>query len=448
MTAVAQSPTATVDRGITAAQLLVAGLAATVAAQGGYHPSGRWPLVVLLPVALVCVLPALLTLPRRAALDPPLLTAIGLASWAAVRGVGTGDPWAGLPTASLAVAVAVVLAVGRCLRDEARAVALRGGLAVAVVVAVTGWAGVVWHLDRLAVSQDGMWRAASTMSYPNAAAAILTVAALPALAVLADRPDDRLLVVATTLLLVGQAATLSRAGALSLAAGAGLLVVLGGWRRVVRAAVAPALGAVVAVVGLAGSFPLTAQAGRWAAVLALAGALALAVVAAQVPWPPVPVLVAGAGLVLCVAAAAASTAVVRLRVGAGPADRFDAHRAALRLVAEHPAFGVGPGHGPLDLGPVGRPMTVIRFVHDEYVQVLLDLGVLGLLLLLLLVALLVRAVAVGSRVDARDPLPVGVLAALVAAAVHGGLDFVWHVPAVPLMAVALAAVAWRPASDP
>jgi O-antigen ligase len=159
-------------------------------------------------------------------------------------------------------------------------------------------------------------------------------------------------------------------------------------------------------------------------------------------------VVVGAGLALGAAAAAAPTAVVRLRVGAGSTDRVDAHRAALRLVAEHPAFGVGPGTGPLDLGPVGRPMTVIRFVHDEYVQVLLDLGVLGLVLLLLLVALLVRAAALGSRVDAPDPLPAGVLAALVAAAVHGGLDFVWHVPAVPLMAVALVAVTGRPASDP
>ena len=85
-------------------------------------------------------------------------------------------------------------------------------------------------------------------------------------------------------------------------------------------------------------------------------------------------------------------------------------------------------------------------MHDEYVQILLDLGVLGLLLLMLLVALLVRAAAVGvARRSSRDPLPAGVLAALVAAAVHGGLDFVWHVPVVPLTAVALVAVTWRPA---
>jgi O-antigen ligase len=448
MTAVEQSSTATVDRGVAAAQLLLAGLAAAVAAQGGYHASGRWPLVVLLPAALACVLPIMMTAPRSALLDPPLLAALALAVWAAVRGIWTGDPASGLPTASLSVAVAVLLAVGGGLRDVARAVVLRGVLAIAVGVALTGWAGVVWHVDRLAVSQDGVWRAASTLSYPNAAAALLTVAALPALAVLTTRPTDRLLVLATTVLLVGHAATLSRAGALSLAAGASLLVLVGGWRRAVRAAVAPVLGAAVAVVGLAGSFPLTSQVGRWTAVLALVGALVLAVVAARVTWPPVLVLVAGAGFALWATAATVATDVGRLRFGAGSADRVDAHRAALRLVAEHPAVGVGPGHGPLDLGPVGRPLTSIRFVHDEYVQVLLDLGVVGLMLLLLLVALLVRAAATGSRVDARDLLPVGVLAALVAAAVHGGLDFVWHVPVVPLTAVALVAVVRRPASDP
>ena len=448
MTAVEQSPTATGDTGITAAQLLVAGLAAAVVAQGGYHPSGRWPLLLLVPAALVCVLPALLAAPRRALLDPPVLAALALASWAAVRGVATGDLTAGLPAASLAVAVAVLLAVGRCLGDEARSVVLRGGLGTAVMVALTGWAGVVWHVDRLAVSQDGVWRAASTLSYPNAAAALLSIAVLPALAVLTTRPTDRLLVLATTVLLVGHAATLSRAGALSLAAGSVLLVVLGGWRQVLRAAVAPVLGAAVAVAGMAGSFSLTSPPGRWAAVLALVVSLLLAVVASRVPWAPVPVLVVSTGLALLATASAVSTTVVRLRVGAGSADRVDAHRAALRLVAEHPVAGVGPGQGPLDLAPVGRPMTLIRFVHDEYVQVLLDLGALGLLLLLLLVALLVGAAAVRSRVETRDLFPAGVLAALVAAAVHGGLDFVWHVPVVPLVAVTLVAVTRRPASDP
>jgi len=42
-------------RGTLAAQLVVAGLAAAAFAQGGYHPAGRLPLLVGIPVAALLV---------------------------------------------------------------------------------------------------------------------------------------------------------------------------------------------------------------------------------------------------------------------------------------------------------------------------------------------------------------------------------------------------------
>jgi O-antigen ligase len=197
---------------------------------------------------------------------------------------------------------------------------------------------------------------------------------------------------------------------------------------------------------------LDAPAGRWLAVLGLPAGLLVAGWLA--PWPvtgaPGVVAVAGAVTAALATVAVAGSPLLGQRLSAGGSTRWAAHSAALRAVSEQPWWGTGPGAAGLDLASVGLPFTVIRFVHDEYVQVLLELGVPGLLLLLLLVALLVRAAAAGSRDTSRDPLPAAVLAALVAAAVHGGLDFVWHVPVVPLTAVALvvAAVPLRPATDP
>jgi hypothetical protein len=437
-------------RGTMAAQLVVAGLAAAALAQGGYHPAGRLPLLVALPAA------ALLVVRDRPAASPSArwtgraaVVAGLLGGWALLRGGLSAERTSGVAAAALMAAVVLLLVVGRRLPADARRLTVHGLLGLGAVTAVAGWAGVVLHLDRLAVTQDGMWRAGSTLTYPNAAAALLTLLCLPALALRLSRPADRWTAALCTLLLVGHAATLSRAGAVSLAVGALALAACAGWRSLLLGALAPAVGALVGVAGLLGSVPLDAPAGRWPALLGLPAGTALAAWLAPRRAPMAVAAVAAlAGAAVTAAVAVQGLAVLGQRLAAGGSVRWDAHVAALRTVAEQPWWGTGPGAGWLDLAPAGLPFTVIRFVHDEYVQILLELGVLGLLLLLLLVALLVRAAAVGSREPSPDLLPAGVLAALVAAAVHGGLDFVWHVPVVPLTAVALVAVTWRPATDP
>lgn len=443
-------------RGTLAAQLVVAGLAAAAFAQGGYHPAGRLPLLVAIPVAALLVVtarPLPSASPRWTSRAAVVAGLLGV--WALLRGVVSPDRTSGVAAAALMSAVALLLVLGRRLPADARRLVVHGLLGVGAVVAASGWAGVVWHVERLTVTQDGMWRAGSTLTYPNAAAALLTLLALPALALRIARPADRRLAALGTLLLVGHAATLSRAGAVSLVVGVAVLAVCAGWRPLLRAAIAPAAGALVGVAGLWGSVPLDAPAGRWLAMLGLPAGMAVAAWLAALGAPrrlSAVVAVAGATVTGAVAVQRAGLLeppeLLELRLSAGGSTRWAAHRAALHAVTDQPWWGTGPGAGELDLAPAGLPFTVIRFVHDEYVQILLELGVLGLLLLLLLVALLVRAAAAGSRETARDPLPAGVMAALVAAAVHGGLDFVWHVPVVPLTAVALVAVTWRPATDP
>ena len=371
----------------------------------------------------------------------PVLAVLAMAAWAVARGAVTADPLSGSGIARLLVAVAVVLVVVSTAPDEAREIVVQGLLGLGVLVALAGWVGVVWHLAPLAVTQDGMWRAGSTLTYPNAAAAVLTPLLLLALARLSEERADLGLVLTTTALLAGLAATLSRAGALSLAVGLVVLAVLLGWRPLARAAVAPVLGTAVVLAGLLPSMPLTAAPGRWPALAAAVAGLATAGAVRRLdrlpPAVPVVALLAAA----LAAARVMGDDLVRQRLDAGSSTRLDAHRAALRMVADQPVVGIGPGHRSVDLSAVGQPGMAIRYVHDEYVQVLLDLGAVGLLLLALLVVALADGLHRAHRAGHHGPLLAGASAALAAAAVHGGLDFVWHIPVVPLTVVALVAAA-------
>ncbi|HEX7189929.1 MAG TPA: O-antigen ligase family protein [Actinomycetes bacterium] len=430
---------------VAGATVLVSGLAAATLAQGGYYTAGRLPLLLSLPAALVLVAMAA---PDRLARVPraPVLAVLAMAAWAVARGAVTADPLSGSGMGGLLVAVAVVLVVVSTAPDEAREIVVQGLLGLGVLVALAGWVGVVWHLAPLAVTQDGMWRAGSTLTYPNAAAAVLTPLLLLALARLSEERADLGLVLTTTALLAGLAATLSRAGALSLAVGLVVLAVLLGWRPLARAAVAPVLGTAVVLAGLLPSMPLTAAPGRWPALAAAAGGVVLAAAVGR-RTDRLPATFALAGLAAALAAAALASALVvdpetvRQRLDAGSSTRVAAHRAAIRLLADQPVVGIGPGHGSVDVSAVGQPGMAIRYVHDEYVQVLLDLGAVGLLLLAVLVVALADGLHRARRAGHRGALLAGAAAALAAAAVHGGLDFVWHIPVVPLTVVALVAAA-------
>jgi O-antigen ligase len=96
--------------------------------------------------------------------------------------------------------------------------------------------------------------------------------------------------------------------------------------------------------------------------------------------------------------------------------------------------GVGPGIDQLVLARTTGGATVFRFAHNEYLQVLAELGILGGVLLVAFLALVMHRLW-RDRVDA-GALGVGGLAALTALALHAGFDFVWHIPAVPLLAAA------------
>ncbi len=422
-----------------AMQVLVLGLSAGVWMQGGYHGPGRLALVVAVSTAGVLALVGA----RPVAVElrsPFVLAAAGLATWALVRGAVSPQRLSGGPLALLlAGAVAVVLVVAR-LRPWQRDELVRGLMVLGVVVAATGWVGVVWHREPWGLSNDGVWRAASSLTYANATAAVLVPLLLLSVGRLMSRPRDRWSAVATTAILVGAAATLSRAGAVSLGCGALVLVVLAGPRTVLSAAAAPLLGAAIAVGGLSGSLSLASAPGRPFAVVAMAAGLCTTAVATRLRAPAkagVFAAVLGLGVIALVGEWSSLSAVLAVRVEAGSSPRVHVAQAALDRVVEHPVLGLGPASSPVTWPGADGSVQAMRYLHDEYLEVLLALGAAGLALLVTLLAAAVATLRRAHKQGAGNALVAAVSAALAAAAVHAAFDFVWHLPVLPLLLAAL-----------
>jgi O-antigen ligase len=98
---------------------------------------------------------------------------------------------------------------------------------------------------------------------------------------------------------------------------------------------------------------------------------------------------------------------------------------------------VGPGRIALVWTTADGRTVISRYAHNEYLQVLVQLGVIGFLLLLVLLAAITRTVWQGRAAAPSPQLWAGVAAGLVALAVHSGLDFLWHIPAIPLLGALL-----------
>ncbi len=235
------------------ALLLVVVLVVAIAAQGAYYGAGQRTVAVVLLLALLAALRA-----RPWSGDDVLLPTVwagaALAAWAAVSAAVAGGVTAALPVIAVVAGVAVVLVVVRRLTWGQRDALVAAVVTVGVLVAATGWVGVAWRITPWALADQGLWRAATTLTYANAAAGLLVPLVLLSVARLAARPGV-LALVAACLLLVGAGATLSRGGALALTVGAAVLATLLGPGRTLRVAGPPTMGAVVALAGLAPSMP-------------------------------------------------------------------------------------------------------------------------------------------------------------------------------------------------
>jgi hypothetical protein len=273
--------------------LLLVAVAAGLLGQGAYY--GSMQRYVGLLVAAATVL-ALATWPptRSDARLLPVVPALALAAWMVLDAALLGIAGAGVGPALLLLGAVAVLLVCRRLGQEDREVLLLGVVGIGLVVALAGWLGVAGHLGAWVWQDPHVWRASSTLSYPNATAAVLVPVALLVLARLAEAPRSVPLVLAATGLLAGLGATASRAGGLALVVGLVVLAGLRGPRATARATVGPCVGALLALVCLVPSMPVASQPRPVLALVGLAAGLALAGTVARLGrWSAVALVLGG-----------------------------------------------------------------------------------------------------------------------------------------------------------
>jgi hypothetical protein len=277
------------------------------------------------------------------------------------------------------------------------------------------------------------------LTYPNATAAVLAPISLVVLGRLVGTPGSLPLVLAATGLLTGLAATMSRAGAFALVVGLVVVAGLRGLGVTARAVVGPVAGALVALLGLLPSMPAASPPRPALALVGLGLGLGLVALVVRLwRWPALllvggVLLAGGVGLVAFGGAVGgAAQTVAEARGNLASPDRTGALHAALRLVAQHPVTGTGPGQANLRWKGHDHGVQRYAYVHNEYLQVTVELGLVGLVLL---ASLLVASTRLLWRARPTGPTSAtwaGVVAAAAAFAIHSGFDFVWHLPAIVL----------------
>jgi O-antigen ligase len=423
----------------TATTFLILAIAYAAAAHGAFYGRELVVVVVLLAVALVAAF--LVNGPSRADVNPATVAAVVLGAWYLVAGGIAGNIGGALPAVELLFSLVVVVLVVQRADARERDVLVWALFAIGAFVALSGWIGVAWRQSPRALNGQGLWRAATTITYPNVAGSLLGALALLALARLVRRERQPLTSLAAFILLTGTLATASRGAVVGLAAG---LVVLAVLRRADLLAGLPALiGAIVGVSALLPSMPAAHHVHPGAALFGLiAGALI-----ALLPLRATVVVIALAAIVIAVVPGPRDSVATWWRpikdgrFTATSNDRTHELHAGLHLVRAHPVAGVGPGNVKLEWQILYfvRHQFHARYVHDEYVQTMVEAGVVGLALALLGFLAIGRAMWKSRHVI--DPkIWAGSVSALVALAVQSATDFLWHVAIVPLVATVLVAL--------
>ena len=287
-------------------------------------------------------------------------------------------------------------------------------------VAAIGFVGLVWRWDPLAMPSQYLWRLSSSLTYADAAGVVLALGLIMALA---TGRWPRTARVSVCLCTAGLLATQSRGPMLAFAC-ACALIPLDQYRRNLLPL---AEGFAVGVLAIA-----TSGSDRPVPLLGVAVVAAMAMSAAKLPRrAPSPLSrrrLAIASAVGCVAVLGCLGVLhrqVELRVLApSNGDRSVEWSTAIDQFRAEPIVGVGSDQ-PLEFRAADG--TSANFVHNEYLQITADAGLVGLVLLVS------AGVALGGIVRRRDVMTSCAVAGLVCWGVAAGFDFDWHLPVVGLM---------------
>ena len=370
--------------------------------------------------ALVAAVAAVAVLVAAIVVAPPdrrswwaIGSIVSLALWWLVRALTSGSEAQFLPLGASFLAFAAAFAAVRPLKGQARDVAALGIACLGAVGALVGFAGLIWRWYPMAMPAQGLWRLSSTLTYSDAAGLVLGVCLLLALG---TDLYPVLIRMAVCLCAGGMLATQSRGAYVAVACACCLVP----WRRYVQHLVPLAAGASLGLVAIVSS-PDTGHVPWLGAALVLALIVA-AVAAWEVPDRAIGTLARIAIVLLALCGAAALFVVADHEIGLRAFSPSDQDRSvewssALHQWRNAPIIGVGPDRLLQFHAADG---TYAHFVHNEYLQIAADAGIVGAALLACAVLSVIR---VARKVDVLSSCAT---AALVAWAVGGAFDFDWH----------------------
>jgi O-antigen ligase len=365
---------------------------------------------------------------------------VAFAAWWAIAAFGWGEVDLARPLLGSVLAFGAVFSLGRAMPAAWRGIVQVWLVGAGAVFALVGLIGLALRHEPLAMQAQDLWRLAGTATYANAAGLLLAAVLAVALDRRSDAPDWWN--AAIVLLLCGLLATVSRGAVLGVVLGLAML----GPARIRASGRALVLGGGAGVVWVARAGITDTQVPLLLATLGLAS-----VAAAMTTTPEMrgaaragrrrlrrPILIIGsaAAIVLALVVGSGLSTTMARRVSAdGVIERREEWRAALGQLADHPILGIGPETAVETAGeiPIGR------FVHNEYLQVAADAGLVGLALL--------GALLLAIRRVTRRHLGAGASAALAILAVGGFLDFSWHLPVVGALAGWLTTLNTREETD-
>jgi O-antigen ligase len=427
---------------------------------GGYFDGPRlwaaiaaWALLAVVAIALPRPLPA--SMPGRLALAGlaalTAWTALSL-TWAPDGGPATDDlQRLLLYLPYLAAAIAV-------LRPRETEPLLLLAIAGACAYGLSERFGLI-DLEAVATAGD---RLAYPLSYWNATGAFAAIGLILSAALAGDtgRPPALRAAAAAAgpLLALTLLLTFSRGAFGALAAGVLLLLALSPTRaRILGVLVAIGLGGAAAGLLAVAFGDLRTEPGATVVALpfllaAMAGCAVAAL--ARRPDAPVPWLRAAAlaaSVLVLAGTVAAMVATERVpgrdvpeagpqRLASVQSNRYAYWKVAVAAFADHPLTGEGSGGFRTAWLRERDFRESVRDAHSLYLETAAELGLVGLLALGLLVAgCALAAVRAG-------PAAAGSVAALAAFALHAGIDWDWEMPALTLVALALAGSLMGPAS--
>jgi O-Antigen ligase len=449
---------------------ILAGPTVLAFASGGYFDRSREiALVAAWTLAAAAVLLSDRPLPRSRA---GLIAVLALAAYAGWIGLSTS--WAPLQGPARADFERAVLYSGALLataaafwpRSAARVVepALAAGT---VIVSGYGLSGrLLPGLVHQHPSTSALGRLDQPLTYWNAQGALAAIGFVLCVRVAGDatRPDwlRRAAAAGSVPLAAAVYLSFSRGALAAVAAGLLVLLVAARSRQQLRAALVCVSAGVLAAIASGATDGVRKLAGdlgareRGGAIVLVVLVVLMAAAAIALAWSkraptgrvdrivlPRGAPIATAILVLAilvVPVVLAGTSGSASSVGAGNgrfssvgSNRYQYWKVALQTTLDHPLAGVGTGGFAVEWARRRTIDEPVRDAHSIEIETLAELGLVGFALL----AVLFGAVAAAAhRAHRRDPvLSAGLIAALVAWALHAAIDWDWEMPALTLLAI-------------